>query len=499
MKSLLVNKTWELVELPKGKNVVGCKWVFKVKKDGDGKVDRLKARLVVQGYSQHEGVDYDEVFSPLASYSSIRSVLAIANELNYEIHQMDVKTAFLNGDLDTDIFMKQPDGFVDDTHPDYVCKLNKSIYGLKQSARCWNKTIDKYLKDSGFQQSNADPCIYTKVVEQDSKKSVIIIAFYVDDLIIVSNDNNLLIDEKHKLSTRFEMEDQGEIHYCLGMSIKRNRDAGLLSINQNAYLRNILKEFGMINCKSISTPMELGKKFAKLEDNESPLNTKHYHSLIGSLTYASIATRPDISSAVSILSQFMSKPGKEHWVGVKRILRYIKGTLNYGLYYTATSHKKIQLNGYADDWAGDQCTRRSTSGYVFQIGKSPVSCCSKRQPVVALSSTEAEYIALCYASQETIWLRQLLKDINFEQPFATKLFEDNQGTIALAKNAKINSRTKHIDIKFHFIREAIENKKIDVEYCSSDNMIADTFTKSLLKPVFEYLRDRLNGRDLSIT
>ena len=148
---------------------------------------------------------------------------------------------------------------------------------------------------------------------------------YVDDLIIASNDNNLLIDEKHKLSNRFEMEDQGEIHYCLGMSIKRNRDAGLLSINQNEYLANILKEFGMINCKSISTQMELGKKFAKLEDNESPLNTKHYQSLIGSLTYASIATRPDISSAVSILSQFMSKPGKEHWVGVKRILRYIKG------------------------------------------------------------------------------------------------------------------------------------------------------------------------------
>ena len=274
-KSLLVNKTWELVELPKGMNVVGCKWVFKVKRDGDGKVDRLKTRLVAQGYSQHEGVDYDGVFSPVARYSSIRRVLAIANELNYEIHQMDVKTAFLNGDLDTDIFMKQPDGFVDDTHPDYVCKLNKSIYGLKQSARCWNKTIDKYLKDSGFQQSNADPCIYTKVVEQDSKKSVIIIALYVDDLIIASNDNNLLIDEKHKLSNRFEMEDQGEIHYCLGMSIKRNRDAGLLSINQNAYLTNILKEFGMINCKSISTPMELGKKFAKLEDNESPLNTKH--------------------------------------------------------------------------------------------------------------------------------------------------------------------------------------------------------------------------------
>ena len=489
-KSLMQNKTWRLVDLPKGKNVVGCKWVFKVKRNADGDVSRYKARLVAQGYSQEAGQDYEEVFAPVARYSSIRSVLAIANQLDLEVHQMDVKTAFLNGDLENEIYMEQPEGYVDKNRPNMVCKLQKSLYGLKQSARCWNIAIDRFLKDSGYVQSSADPCIYSKSESKDGKKaSLMIIALYVDDILLATNDVHMLKAEKAKLKQRFEMEDQGEVHYCLGMSIKRDRAARVLTINQKAYLENVLKRFGMYDCKAVSTPMEAGKRFERLADGENALDTREYQAAIGSLTYASIATRPDLSAAVGVLSQFMANPGPEHWSGVKRVLRYIKGTLDQGLKFESSSDCDINLHGYADaDWAGDATTRKSTSGYMFSLAGATVSWKSKRQTVVALSSTEAEYIALCLAAQEAIWLRSLLESLGFKQSKATKLYEDNQGAIALTKNPKTHSRTKHIDIKYHYIREAVDKKDIELVYCPTDKMVADILTKGLPRPKFDELR-----------
>ena len=487
--SLLKNKTWELVNLPEGRNVVGCKWLFKIKRKADGSVSRYKARLVAQGYSQEAGLDYDEVFAPVAKYNSIRSVLAIANQLDMEVHQMDVKTAFLNGDLDNEIFMKQPEGYTDKKQPDKVCKLRKSIYGLKQSARCWNMTIDRYLKESHYIQSTADPCIYSKSENRSGKNCLIIIAVYVDDTILASNDVAMLTAEKIKLSKKFEMDDQGEIHYCLGMSIKRDRKAKVLMINQKVYLENVLKKFGMQDCKPVSTPMEASMRYEKLADEEKPLNIREYQAIIGSLTYASIATRPDLSSAVGVLSQFMTNPGPQHWQGVKRILRYVKGTLDHGLRFEPTIAEGLNLYGYTDaDWAGDVSTRKSTSGYIFRIGGATVSWKSKRQAIVALSSTEAEYVALCSAAQEVVWLRRLLESIGFTQSAATILNEDNQGAIALSKNPKSHSRTKHIDIKYHYIRGAIEKKEIELAYCPTEKMIADILTKGLPKPKFEELR-----------
>ena len=491
--SLLENKTWDLTELPPGKNVVGSKWVFKHKRDANGNINRFKARLVAQGYSQEYGLDYDEVFAPVAKFNSIRTVLAIANELDLEVHQMDVKTAFLNGDLDCEIYMKQPEGFVDPDQPEMVCKLHKSIYGLKQAARCWNKTIDSFLKESGYSQSDADPCIYYKCVNKRGKQCFIIMALYVDDLIISSNDSELLIAEKQTLSSRFQMEDQGEIHFCLGMSIKRNRKEGTLTIDQKSYLHSVLRRFGMSDCKPVSTPMEAGKVFEKIEDeNGEPLSLREYQAIIGCLTYASIATRPDICASVGVLSRFMTKPGQQHWTGVKRVLRYIKGTLNFSLKFESIGEMQIRLSGYADaDWAGDVDTRKSTSGYVFRIGSSTVSWSSKRQTVVALSTTEAEYVSLSYATQETVWLRKLLGSIGFDQHKSTILHEDNQSTIALIKNPKHHARTKHIDIKYHFIRQSVDTNCIEVKYCCTDNMIADIMTKSLPRPKFEKLRAML--------
>ena len=489
MNSLRKNNTWELVDLPHGKSAIGSKWVFKTKLNADGTINKHKARLVAQGFKQKQGIDYDEVFAPVVKYTSIRTLLSIANDFDMEVHQMDVNSAYLNGDIDADIYMVQPEGYVDPNHPNKVCKLLKSLYGLKQSARCWNKKIDNYLKSEGYTPSSADPCIYVRSKEG----KIVILALYVDDNVIMSNSKKLLEAEKTKLSQRFDMEDRGEINYLLGMSVKRDRQKQTLKIDQKLYIQQVLERFGMQDCKPVSTPIESGRKFQKTQEDETAVDTKRYQELIGSLVYASVSTRPDISEAVGKLSQHMSRPNNEHWVGAKRVLRYLKGTAGFGLVYTKSDHS--QLRGYSDsDWAGCTDTRRSTSGYLFMIGNNVISWASKKQPVVALSTTEAEYIALCSATQEAVWLRRLLESIQHVQNGPTTIVEDNQGTISMAKNLRDSSRTKHIDIRYHFNREAVEKNITKIEYCETGDMVADTFTKPLPKPAFEKHRASMNIR-----
>ena len=405
--SLIKNETWELVPPPEGCNIVGSKWVMKVKRDANGNVDRHIARLVAQGYSQTHGVDYEEVFSPVVKYSSIRTLLALANKHDLEIHQMDVKTAFLNGHIEHDIYMSQPDGFVDPDHPEYVCKLRKSLYGLKQSARCWNQTLDSFLTKNGYRRSDADNCIYVKSIKDSNGFiSFVILAVYVDDIIPVSNDINMLNAEEELLCKNFEMTDQGEIHFVLGMTINRDRETQTLYINQHKYLESMLERFGMTNCKLIATPLEA--TYHQRTDEEEAFDKNLYQQAVGCLTYISTAIRPDISAAVGVLSSYMSNPSKEHWNGVKRLLRYIKGTINYGLKFKANESDGLnengdELYGYSDaNWAGDVDSRRSTSGYVFKVANCTVSWSSKKQASVTKSTTEAEYVALSQATQEAI-------------------------------------------------------------------------------------------------
>ena len=362
---------------------------------------------------------------------------------------MDVNTAFLNGNLDYDVYMEQPEGYVDVEHPDYVCKLNKSLYGLKQSARCWNSTLDSYMKSAGYVQSGADSCIYIKSVKSENGViKFVIMAIYVDDIIPVSNDLSMLTEEKAAFCKRFDVEDKGEIHDVLGMLITRDRQNRVLTISQPDYLQNVLRRFKMENCKPVSTPLEAGRQFTKFRDDDKPFDTQLYQQAIGCLTYASVSTRPDISVAVGALSQYMSKPSEEHWVGVKRILRYLKGTINHGLCFQSNNDT---LSGFCDaDWGGDLDTRRSTSGYLFMIGGATVSWSSKKQATVAKSTTEAEYVALSFAAQEAIWLRRLLADIGFGDLNPTVIYEDNNGAIDLSKNPKHHNRTKHIDIAYLF-------------------------------------------------
>ena len=475
------NNTWDLVPPPENKNVIGSKWVYKVKRNADGSVERFKARLVAQGYSQSQGIDYEEVFAPVARYNSIRSLLAVANICDWEIHQMDVKTAFLQGELEEEIYLKQPDGFIDEDRPDYVCKLKKSIYGLKQAARCWNNSIDGYLLANGYKKSTADSCIYIKSVVSTSGKV---------DFVVIANNVEMLKKEKAVIGKQFQVEDLGEIHHVLGMTVKRNRRLQTLSISQKNYLQGVLKQFEMENCKSVSTPLQFGKKYKALSKEEKSVNVKTYQIVIGCLNYATLVSRPDLAVAVGILSKFMANPGLEHWKGIKRVFRYIQGTLNYGLVYTSDGSKPV-LTGYYADWGGDLTTCRSTTGYVFQVEKNTVSWCSKRQGCVSKSTTEAEYVALSTACQEGIWLRRLLDDISIKQHDPTVIFEDNQGAIQLSKNPKFHSRTKHIDVSYHYIREQVSQNTVSVKYCTSKDMLADIMTKGLSRVQFQKFRDML--------
>ena len=487
MKSLNENQVWELVELPKGRKAIGCKWIFKTKIDGDGNIERYKARLVAQGYSQKFGVDYDQTFSPVVSFESIRSIAAIAAKNGLKLHQMDVKTAFLNGELSEEIFLKQPEGFIVKGFENHVCKLKRSIYGLKQSARCWNVELDRKLKDMGFKQCKSDPCIYIK----DAKEGYCIIAVYVDDL-IVGGDNEKNIDyTKKTISAKFEVTDMGLLHYFLGVKVVQKSDTGDIWIGQPNFTRDLLKKFQMAECKQVETPSDPSMKLCKKTESEEEVDKVKYQSAVGSLLYLSTRSRPDIAFAVGNAARYCSQPSQTHWSAVKRVLRYLKGTTDLGLLY---QHANVNLVGYSDaDWAGDTNDRKSTSGYVFMMSGSAISWRSKKQTSVALSTAEAEYIALSSATQEAMWLRQLFSSLmkDYELSIPTTIYEDNQSTICMARNNQSHGRSKHVDIKYHFVREQVEQQTIETIYCRSEEMTADILTKSLLNHQFKRLRTKL--------
>ena len=327
------------------------------------------------------------------------------------------------------------------------------------------------------------------VKTDDGFISFVVIAVYVDDIIPVSNDVKV---EIQSLCSEFEMVDLGEIHFILGMTIKRDRATKTLTISQGQYLKDLLKRFGMEECKPISTPLESGKKFHKQTDEEERCDKSIYQQAIGCLTYVLTATRPDIAAAVVTLSQFMSDPSKEHWIGVKRMLRYIKGMLSYGLRFSVNDDE-YDLYGFSDaDWAGDADSRQSSSGGVFKVANSTVSWCSKKQATVAKSTTEAEYVALSQATQEAIYLRKLLPDLGCKADSPTVLKEDNQGAIVLPRNPKFHNRTKHIDVAFHFIRERIASNEVKDAYCPANDMLADIMTKGLARDRFQKLKNLLN-------
>lgn len=473
MDSIQKNDVFDLTTLPPGRKAIGSKWVFRVKRDSEGQTERYKARLVAKGFSQKEGVDFQETFAPVAKFSSIRVLLAIATEKGYDVHQMDVKTAFLNGDLEEEIFMEQPEGVVEKGKEHLVWRLRKSLYGLKQAPRVWYAKLDSFLQSIGFSRCESDHSVYV------NEKSKVLISVYVDDLVIAGEPDEVK-KTKQLLAQEFEMSDLGELHWLLGMKVIRT-EAGI-HVNQTQYINSMLDKFGMANCRPVSTPME-GKLTAEMSsitaEDEKEMKDVPYRQAVGSLMYVMVGTRPDLAVALSSVSRFMENPGPDHWTAVKRIFRYLRGTSQCGLNFVSHSGK-VQLVGYCDaDWAGDLDTRKSTTGYVFSVAGGSVTWNCKRQPTVALSSTEAEYMSLCAAGREAVWLRKLLMELGYDQVGPTTIFADNQGSLALAKNPVYHSRTKHIDVQHHFIRELIQKKVIVLQYVPTADNVADVLTKPL--------------------
>ena len=451
-------------------------------------MERYKARLVAQGFSQKYGIDYDETFSPVVRFESIRTIIALAASFKLKLNQMDIKTAFLNGELKEDIYMQQPEGFVVKESGKLVCRLKRSIYGLNQLARCWNTELDYCLKEIGFSQLDCDPCTYNRIVDGN----VFVIAVYVDDIILAGHNDDIMNKVKIAIGNKFNVTDMGEMHHFLGVKVVQNYTVGKIWIGQSTYAKELLIRFKMEESNPTDTPVDVGMKLMKGKDGES-VNKEKYQSVVGSLLFLSTRTRPYIAYAVGTTARFSASPTKSHWTAVKRILRYINGTLDLGLLYS--NEESVNLVGFSDaDWAGDQNDRKSTSGYIFQLSNGAVSWRSKKQSCVALSTAEAEYMALSSAFQEAAWMRQLLSGligIQVDSLGPTLIFEDNQSTICMSKNHQFHGRSKHINIKYHYVREQVAAGNIELEYCKSDDMLADIFTKGLNGPGFKKLRSMI--------
>lgn len=485
--SIYSNKVWDLVQLPEGRKAINCRWVFKKKLTCDGAVDRYKARLVALGCSQKYGIDYDETFCPVVRFESLRMLIALAVQNGMLLQQMDVTAAFLNGKLEEEVYMVQPEEFKIKGKENLVCKLKKSIYGLKQSPRCWNFSLDSSLKRLGFIPTSGDPCLYV----DNSEGELFVVAVYVDDLVLACKSERRMKLIKSKLSEDFSMKDLGDMNYILGVKVIQNKINNSIWIGQETYCENILNKFNMENSKSVSTPVDTSQKLSGATDNCEIVDQVQFQRAVGCLLYLAMKTRPDVAYAVSSVARFTSKPNKQHWVAIKRIFRYLKGTSDLGILYKNTD--RSDCFGYSDaDWAGDTDDRRSTSGYSFQIGTGAVSWRSKKQTCVALSTAESEYMALASATQEAVWLRQLLCEMGENIKDPTVLFEDNQSAIAMSHNPQYHGRCKHIDIKFHYVREEVTKGVVKLIYCSTGDMVADIFTKGLPFDKFEKFR-RLLG------
>ncbi|KAL0365780.1 UNVERIFIED_CONTAM: Retrovirus-related Pol polyprotein from transposon TNT 1-94 [Sesamum radiatum] len=401
IESIMQNHTWELMDLPPGSTPLGCKWILKRKYKADGSIDKYKARLVAKGFKQKEGLDFFDTYSPVTRITSIRVLIAIAALYDLEIHQMDVKTAFLNGELDEEIYMEQPEGFVVPGQEKKVCRLVKSLYGLKQAPKQWHEKFDRTMLSNGFKINECDKCVYVK----SSHNSFIIVCLYVDDMLIMGSNRDVILTTKRMLTKHFDMKDMGLADVILGIKISKPSDG--LALSQSHYIENILKKFKAYDSPPAKTPVDLNLHLAKNKgESEGQIE---YSRIIGSLMYIMNCTRPDIAYAVNKLSRFTSNPSKNHWKGLIRVLRYLKYTSNYGLHYT---RYPAVLEGYSDaNWISDSKDTKSTSGYVFTIGGGAVSWKSSKQTCIARSTMESEFIALDKAGEEAEWLRNFLEDI----------------------------------------------------------------------------------------
>lgn len=466
------NKTWVLVDRPHNAKSVKCKWVFKVKLNPQGGVDRYKARLVAKGYSQIPNVDYKETYAPVAGMNTIRLILAIANQKGMEIMQFDIKTAFLYGDLKETIYMEYPEGYPNPENK--VCKLVKSLYGLKQAPRQWNLKFDSFLQKFRLEQSIVDKCLYF-----NNEKSLLLV-IYVDDGLVVSRDKKLLDDLIDYLKKNFELKVMEKVESYLGFQVIRDENRKWLKLQQAHYADKILEKFNMVDCKPASTPEEVGA--VNLANSPRLAPDAPFKELVGSLLYLVTCTRPDIAHAVSVASR-TAEPTEAHWNALKRVLRYIKGTREVGIHFRW--EKVPQLIGYSDaDYANDVETRRSTTGYCIMYGAGPIAWRCQRQSIVTLSTTEAEYVSGCELVKELLPIRELMLELGQVSEEPTPVLIDNQSAVKIAKNDGGQQRTKHIDVRDKWLNEQVDRGKIAVTHIPAERQAADILTKPLHKSKF---------------
>ena len=414
------NCTWKLVRRTPEMRLIDSKWVFRIKQDVDGRPHRFKARLCARGFLQREGVDFKETFSPVVRYDSLRILLATIAAKDLEVMQVDVQTAFLYGKLEVTIYMRTPDGLMLQEDPRNVaCKLERSLYGLKQSPRCWNQRFIKFLKEFNLEECDADKCVFTGKIENDE----VYLAFFVDDGLVASKNVETL--------RKITVEDS---NVFVGLQIERDRERGKLKIHQSAYMRKIIEKFGMADGKTVSVPADPHAALAPVREYEGSTRIVPYREAIGSLVFLAAVSRPDIAYAVNSVSKYVNGYDDTHWRAVKRIFAYLKGTINYGIEYQSGG-SEAKLIGFSDaDYAGDIETRRSTTGYVLCLANGAVMRSSQRQRLVTLSTTEAEYVAASTAARDLIWIRKLLSDIGCPCTKETTLYVDNQSAIQVVRN-----------------------------------------------------------------
>ncbi|PIL24887.1 transcription factor [Ganoderma sinense ZZ0214-1] len=488
MENLKAHGTYELVAKPHGAHVIGSKLVFHRKRNAEGAVTQHKVRVVAQGFAQVPGIEFDQTFAPVAKPSSLRLMIALAARFGWPMIQLDVKSAYLNGELDEVIYMRQPPGTAAHGEEHLVCLLKKSLYGLKQAGRSWYCTYREAMTALGMTRCEADHACFW----QRNGESLAMVGTIVDDM-LVTGTPDLVGKFRAGIKTRFTITDAGEVAWLLGIEVVRDLNSGTVRVAQRTAIDAVTRALHLEGAKPATTPIAVGGNLDRTQcpttaDAIADMAAVPYKQGVGICMYISVTTRPDIAHTVHRLAKYMANPGRAHWEALKRLVRYLMGTRELWLVYGRDSSG---LAGFTDaDWGTSDDARHSVCGYVYTFDGGAVSWSAKQQNVVALSSTEAEYIGITHAAKEAIWLRALLTEM-VHPDFATlavRLYSDNKGAMDLAHNNAFHARTKHIAIRYHFIREAVERGDVDLGYRRTEDNPADIFTKPVTRGRLEHLR-----------
>ena len=506
IKALVDNGTFIVRERQPGDRPVGSRWVFLVKRKSDGTIERYKGRVVAQGFSQRPGFDFTETWAPTGRMAAIRAILATAGFEDWDIEQVDISSAFLNGNLEEEITMKvfdglrqvRPDLFTGGSKNDndWVLALKKALYGLKQSPRQWHKELVRVMSELGFKKIESDSSIF--VFHDPVTDTRVIAPVYVDDITICGKDTAKIAWIKAELGSRFKLRDLGPVEFLLGIRVIRNRPKRTIQLSQRQAIVDILDKFGMTDCAGVGTAMLPGVRLSKddcpqTDEERMEMQLIPYREAVGSLMYLAIGTRPDIAHSVGVLSRFSSNPGKRHWDAVKHLMRYLKKTMDYMLTYSPSPSKDL-FTAYSDaDFAGCEDTRCSTSGFVIKMGTGAISWASRLQNIQTLSTTEAEYISAVTCAQEMLLLRNLFTELGFPRDHLP-LCIDNQSALQVAKNPQHHGRMKHLDLRYYWLRSTVDEGKISLFYIPTAEMPADVMTKALGRNKLDYARELLGLR-----